>query len=79
VWLTNVRADAQQLVKMDAFQLSQQSTQFMLDDMLANATYAYIGQLSPSTNQVVPGVLQVHYDIQKLATLTITPTLPQSI
>jgi serine/threonine protein kinase len=79
VWLKNVRADAQQLVKMDAVQLSQQSTQFMLDDMLKNATYAYIGQLNPSTNQVVPGVLQVHYDIQKLATLNITPTLPQSI
>jgi hypothetical protein len=47
--------------------------------MLKNATYAYIGQLDPSTNQVVPGVVQVHYDIQKLAALTITPTLPQSI
>ncbi|HYX49199.1 MAG TPA: hypothetical protein VE843_05625, partial [Ktedonobacteraceae bacterium] len=79
VWLTHVRADAQQLVKMDAVQLSQPSTQAMLDDMLKNATYAYIGQLNPSTNQVVPGVLQVHYDIQKLAALTITPTLPQSI
>jgi len=79
VWLTNVRADAQQLVKMDAVQLSQPSTQIMLDDMLKNATYAYIGQLDPSSNQVVPGVLQVHYDIQKLATLTITPTLPQNI
>jgi eukaryotic-like serine/threonine-protein kinase len=78
-WLNKVRADAQQLVKMDAAQLSQPSTQVMLDDMLANATYAYIGQLNPSTNLVVPGVLQVHYDIQKLATLNITPTLPKSI
>ena len=79
VWLTKVRADAQQLVKMDAAQLSQPSTQVMLDDMLTNATYAYIGQLNPSTNQVVPGVLQVHYDIQKLAALTITPNIPQNI
>jgi serine/threonine protein kinase len=79
VWLKKVRADAQQLVKMDAVQLSLPATQTMLDDMLANATYAYIGQLNPSTNQVVPGVLQVHYDIQHLATLTITPKLPQSI
>ena len=78
-WLTQVRTDAQQLVKMDAVQLSQQATQLILDDMLANATYAYIGQLNSSTNQVVPGVLQVHYDIQHLAALTITPTLPQNI
>ncbi|HWZ19036.1 MAG TPA: hypothetical protein VNW73_09595, partial [Ktedonobacteraceae bacterium] len=79
VWLQKVRADVQQLVKMDAVQLSQPSTQVKLDDMLQNATYAYIGQLDPSTNQVVPGVLQVHYDIQKLAAFTITPTLPQNI
>jgi hypothetical protein len=79
VWLQKVRADAQQLVKMDAVQLSQPSTQVMLDDMLKNATYAYIGQLDPSSNQVVPGVLQVHYDIQKLAAFAITPTLPQNI
>lgn len=79
VWLNNVRADAQKLVKMNAVQLAQPSTQVLLDDMLKNATYAYIGQLNPSTNQVVQGVLQVHYDIQKLAALTITPTLPQSI
>ncbi|HEY6285887.1 MAG TPA: anti-sigma factor, partial [Ktedonobacteraceae bacterium] len=78
-WLNKVRADAQQLVKMDATQLSQPSTQVMLDDMLKNATYAYIGQLNPSTNQVVPGVLQVHYDIQKMAALTITPNIPQNI
>jgi serine/threonine protein kinase len=79
VWLNNVRNDAQQLYKMNADQLTLPSTKVMLDDMLQNATYAYIGQLNPSTNQVVPGVLQVHYDIQKLATLSITPTLPQSI
>jgi hypothetical protein len=78
-WLTQVRTDAQQLVKMDAFQLAQPATQVILDDMLDNATNAYIGQLNPSTNQVVPGVLQVHYDIQHLAALTITPTLPQNI
>ena len=44
-WLTQVRADAQQLVKMDAVQLSQPSTLALLDNMLLNATYAYIGKL----------------------------------
>ena len=78
-WLQQVRAYARQLVKMDANQLSQPSTLTMLNNMLSNATYAYIGQLNPGTNQVLPGVLQVHYDIQQLATLTITPNLPQNI
>jgi len=78
-WLQQVRAYAQKLVKMDAVQLSQPSTLTMLNNMLSNATYAYIGQLNPATNQVLPGVLQVHYDIQQLATLTITPHLPQNI
>jgi eukaryotic-like serine/threonine-protein kinase len=78
-WLKQVRADAQKLVKMNAVQLSQPAILQILDDMLANATYAYIGRLNPSTNLVVPGVLQVHYEIQRLATLNITPNLPQSI
>ena len=78
-WLTQVRADAQQLVKMDAVQLSQPSTLALLDNMLLNATYAYIGKLDPRTDQVVPGVLQVHYDVARLATLTITQDLPQHI
>ncbi len=79
LWLQQVRAYAQQLVKMDADQLAQPSTLTMLDNMLTNATYAYIGKLNPNTDQVVPGVLQVHYDIQQLATFTFTTTLPKSI
>lgn len=77
--LVQARALLKQLVNMDAVQLSQPSTLTMLDNLLSATTYAYIGQLNPSTNQVVPGVLQVHYAIQQLATLTITPNLPQSI
>jgi eukaryotic-like serine/threonine-protein kinase len=78
-WLVQVRMIARQLVVMNAQQLSQPSTLTMLDNMLNDTTYAYIGQLDPQTNQVVPGILQVHYDIQRLATFTITPNLPQSI
>jgi serine/threonine protein kinase len=78
-WLKQVRAYAQQLVKMDAVQLTQASTLTMLDNMLSNATYAYIGQLDPKTDQLVPGVLQAHYAIQQLATLTITPDVPQNL
>ena len=70
---------ARQLVNMNADQLAQPTTLTMLDSLLTDATYAYIGQLNPNTNQVAPGVLQVHYDIQRLATFSITPNLPQNI
>lgn len=78
-WLQQVRGYAQQLIKMNATQLAQSSTLTMLDNMLTDATYAYIGQLDPKTNQVVPGAVQVHYDIQQLATLNLTTQLPQTI
>jgi eukaryotic-like serine/threonine-protein kinase len=78
-WLMQVRILARQLVNMDAVQLSQPSTLTLLDNLLSFATYAYIGKLDATTNQVIPGILQVHYDIQRLATLTITTNLPQSI
>jgi hypothetical protein len=64
---------------MDAVQLTQASTLTMLDNMLSNATYAYIGQLDPKTDQLIPGILQAHYSIQQLATLTITPDVPKSL
>jgi len=78
-WLQQVRGYAQKLVNLDAAQLLQPSTLTMLNNMLSNATYAYIGQLNPETNQVLPGVLQAHYNIQQLANLTITPNVPQNI
>jgi hypothetical protein len=79
LWLNQVRNFARQLVLMDATQLAQPSTLTMLDNMLSFATYAYIGKLNPQTDQVIPGVLQAHYNIQLLATLSFTSTLPQSI
>ncbi len=78
-WLVQARMLAQQLVNMNAEQLAQPTTLKMLDTLLTYTTYAYIGQLNPNNNQVVHGVLQVHYDVQRLATFTITPDLPQSI
>ena len=78
-WLTQVRAYAKQLVLMNDEQLAQPSALTLLDTMLQYATYAYVGQLDPKTDQVQAGVLQVHYDVQKLAALTLTTSLPQSI
>jgi serine/threonine protein kinase len=78
-WLVQARMLTRQLVLMNAQQLSQPTTLTMLDNLLLATTYAYIGQLDPKTNQVVPGILQAHYDIQRLATLNITPNLPQNM
>jgi len=78
-WLEQVRIYAKQLIAMDSAQLSQPAALAALDAMLQEATNAYIGQLDPQTNQVVPGVLQVHYDIQKLAVMTITTNLPATL
>jgi len=78
-WLVQARMLTRQLVLMNGQQLSQLTSLTMLDNLLLATTYAYIGQLDPKTNQVVPGILQVHYDIQRLATLNITPNLPQNM
>lgn len=81
-WLAHVRKDAITLFDMgnkDPMQLRQSEAGQLLDDMVAQATYAYIGQLDPVTNQVHPGVIQVHHDTQKLAVLSITKHLPNSL
>ena len=78
-WLKQARMYAQQLVKMDRNQLSQPAALTMINNLLTNVTYAYIGQLDPETNKVIAGIIQVHYDVQQLATLNLTKQLPQSI
>jgi hypothetical protein len=78
-WLKEARILARQLALMNNNQLSQPGTITTIDNLLAYVTYAYIGQLDPKTNTVLPGALQVHYDVQELAALSITRNLPQSI
>ena len=78
-WLQQVRTDAKQLFNMTPDQLAQPAALAVLDDLVTQATYAYIGQFDPITNSVKPGVLQVHYDVLKLATFDITKNLPKSL
>ncbi len=81
-WLAQVHKDAVALFSMgntNPAQLQQPEAGQLLDDMVTNATYAYIGQLDPVTNQIHPGVTQAHYEIEKLAGLTITTDLPSSL
>ncbi|MGI9057987.1 MAG: serine/threonine-protein kinase [Ktedonobacteraceae bacterium] len=78
-WLNEARGYARQLAQMDSTQLSQPQTLTMVDKLLTDVTYAYVGKLDPATDQVVPGVLQAHDNIQQLAAFTITNKLPNSI
>ena len=72
-WLQQVHKDALQLINLSDAQLLQQATRSILDDMATQANFAFTGQIDPSTGQVKPGVVQVHYNIQRLATFDITP------
>ena len=78
-WLLKAHSDAAQLFKLDNTQMMQPGAAALIDDLTTQITYAYIGQLDPTTNQIVPGVLQMHYEIQQLATFTLTSNIPQTI
>jgi hypothetical protein len=77
--LQQARTDAKQLFNMTPDQLAQPAALAVLNDLVTQATYAYIGQFDPITNTVKPGVLQVHYDVLKLATFDITKNVPKSL
>ena len=80
-WLLKVHDDDVKLFQASSNpdQLKQQSTGELLDDLVTQATYAYIGHLDPTTNAVQPAVIQAHYGIQQLAALRITTNIPQSL
>jgi hypothetical protein len=78
-WLTKVRTIANTLFKKvsaDPLSLRQAEAGGLLDDLVTNATYAYIGQLDPATHQVKPGVIQAHYAMQQLSELKISREAP---
>lgn len=70
-WLEHLRSDAQQIMKMTDTQLRQPSTLNLLNDMVDNATKAYVGQQDPNTGQMRQGVNWLHSNMQNLATLDI--------
>jgi hypothetical protein len=78
-WLQRVHDDAKKLFDMGADQLAQSNAQALLEDLATYATYSYIGRLDPATNKVTPGILQAHYDIQKLAAFDIMTQVPTSL
>ncbi len=77
-WLTQVRRDAQQVVKMSDDQLRQPATLTLLDDMIENSNRAYAGQLDPSTNSTRQGIIWLHDHMQALAHIDIAKVQPSS-
>ncbi len=71
-WLTRVRNEAKQLVNLPSAELLSPNSLSLLNDMAAQALYAYIGQLDPSTNKVLEGVIQAYYHLAGLASFEIT-------
>ena len=71
--LKQVRLDALQLMKMSIAQLLTPNAHALLDMMETQARNAYIGQIDPKTNVVQGGIIQIHFNIQHLATFDITP------
>jgi len=72
-WLEQVHTDAKQLINTPLGQYNSPASKSLLDDMAANALYAFIGRSDPSTGQVLGGMIQVQYTIQSLATYDIAP------
>ncbi len=71
-WLMQVHNDAKQLVTMSSQQLSQPSTQALLNDMLTQASYAYSGQANTSNGQIQSGAQWIYSNVPRLATFSVT-------
>jgi len=69
--LQAVRQDALQLFHMTDDQLLGDAGRTLLDDLATQANDAFVGQIDPFTHQVKEGVVQIHYNIQRLATFDI--------
>jgi hypothetical protein len=72
-WLAKVRVDAKELLFLTDARLLSREGLSVLNDMVTQAFYAYVGRLDPTTNQVQAGAVQVNYDIEHLATFEIKP------
>jgi eukaryotic-like serine/threonine-protein kinase len=69
-WLQTVRADILQLYQMPDAQLLGSQGRPLLDEVATLANEAFVGQIN-SQGQVIDGVVQIHYAIQRMATFDI--------
>lgn len=77
-WLEQVRKDGQQIMKMSDAQLLQPSTLSLINDMIANASNAYAGEIDMAANRMNEGATWIHDHIQTLAALDITSYVANS-
>ena len=70
-WLGLVHQYAKQLFYMTNTQLQQPSTLYTLDNLQTWANSVLIGRLDPSTDTLQPGVIQIHYSVQRLVTFDV--------
>jgi len=78
--MQKIHQDAVTLVKMNGTQLQSQDALTLLNDMVTNATTAYVGQFDPATGGNINGVTWIHNELQGLAAIPITtPTADNTI
>ena len=70
LWFETIRTDVLQLYHMTDAQLFSNDGLTLLDSVATLANYAFVGQVNPHA-QVTDGVVQIHYNIQRLATFDI--------
>ena len=76
-WYQTVRADILQLYAMSDAQLLGSQGRPLLDEVATLANDAFVGQIN-SQGQVINGVVQIHYAIQRLATFDIKACVASS-
>ncbi|HKF37125.1 MAG TPA: protein kinase [Ktedonobacteraceae bacterium] len=69
-WFETMRTEALQLFQMTDAQLVGSNARSLLDSLATLANTAFVGQINPQ-GQVTPGIVQIHYDIQQMATFDI--------
>jgi eukaryotic-like serine/threonine-protein kinase len=69
-WLQTIHDDVVKLLPMTSAQLFTPEGQSKLNEIATFANYAFAGQVDPH-DQVIDGVVQIHYNIQRLATFDI--------
>jgi serine/threonine protein kinase len=81
VWFNEMHREVLQLYHMTTAQLLGSAGRSMLDSVAALANNAFVGQINARA-QVIEGVVQIHYEIQRIATFDVrvcTATNPCSI
>jgi eukaryotic-like serine/threonine-protein kinase len=69
-WFQTIRSDVLQLYQMPVAQLLGSEGRTLLDTVATLANTAFVGQIN-SQGQVIDGVVQIHYAIQRLATFDV--------